>query len=91
MASPNPSLYTLAGPVTIPTNVCLIWDRIHMPHDWWYTDEGGGHMVSVNFLDGSETQHWCPGVQYVPTHRGYPTSKWCAPKTPWDYRPTHRG
>lgn len=93
MNSLNPTLYTLPGPVSVPTNVCLIWNKVHVSHDWWYTDEGGGHMVYEDFAhpEKGDKKHWCPGVEYVPTHRGYPTSKWCAPKTPWDYKPTHRG
>jgi hypothetical protein len=68
---------------------CLIWWNIHDSHTWWYTDEGGGHMMDEQFLDGTETEHWCPGVDYVPTHRGIPQSKWVLSKT-HDHKPKRR-
>lgn len=76
--------------MAVPHNTCLIWWKIHPNHYWWYTDEGGGHMMDERFLDGNETKHWCPGVTHVPTHRGTPPSKWVGPKTPWNYKPTHK-
>lgn len=69
--------------------VCLIWWNIHEPHDWWYTDEGGGHMVTVPDKPNDKQWH-CPGVYYVPTHRGTPPGMWSAPKTPWDYKPKRK-
>lgn len=69
--------------------VCLIWWNVHEPHDWWYTDEGGGHMVTIP--DKTKDKEWhCPGVDYVPTHRGIPPHPYIGAKTPWDYKPTHR-
>jgi len=74
----------------IPTNPCLLRNE-HKAHYWWYTDEGGGHMVSPDFVDPTEHfQHWCLGLDHVARHRGYPTPKWTAPKTPYNYRGRHR-
>lgn len=76
----------------IETHACLIWDKIHKPHYWWYTDEGGGHMIYPEFANpaNGDVQHWCLGIDHVPTHRGYPTAKWTMPKTPWVYQGRHR-
>lgn len=51
----------------LPVHVCLLTHQ-HYAHDWWYTSEGGGHMVSTpedaTLLRGAKQWH-CPGVAPV--------------------------
>lgn len=46
----------------------------HPAHDWWYTSEGGGHMLNAEFVDGDralgiDVRQWhCPGVPGATYH-----------------------
>jgi hypothetical protein len=51
----------------LPVNTCLL-KHPHPEHDWWYTSEGGGHMIATpDDADprASVKQHHCPGVDGI--------------------------
>jgi hypothetical protein len=46
---------------SVPVNPCLL-RTVHEAHDWWYTSEGGGHMVGADDQDMRGWRaHHCPG------------------------------
>ena len=45
------------------TDCQCFFENAHEPHDWAYTSEGGGHMVSVDDTDSRGYRKWhCPGL-----------------------------
>lgn len=69
------------------THNCLVWWQIHDKHVWYYTNEGGGHMLSEEFVI-DEPPIVCEGVDYIPRHRGWAVGRWTP--EPYTPNPKHR-
>ncbi len=55
----------LDGRITAPKHL-----KYHLPHQWWYTTEDGGHQIDEKWIAETDnfnrvTRYYCPGQEEV--------------------------
>lgn len=78
----------------LPINPCLIHWKEHRAHEWFFINEGGGHMLRSDFVRFEDPDHVmafkCLGVRNVGTHRGRARMRWMSED--WGtWKPRHAG